>query len=329
MKEELHFNFQQFEIESEFDGKPHAFTRAFWCGEERNFALALVDGWIRFCEVDKLESGQWNFAVHDRLSKYSDHIKVDPIFIRNIFKTALIDQNIGRLLCFNELEGEKAGQTNEKCWFFVDRENQGFIQSGWEQTPFKLHTSLSITENSITQWSSEIRKSLYESQSDLAFSFQWHTNQRKHLWKLLSLENGTQSEMEAVALLLLRVTILFSETDGIEDFENLLVKFKLGTAKEPAELLWFCKNYWEDFEIEKSSGLYLLWEIFLRYFEPCIDLQLFKKYSALHSIRQYSIMFEASTCSTTAHEQLETHLQLRNWLQGKLPNEQIESILKI
>jgi len=331
MEETRKFNFQPYEIDREFDGKPHAFTRAFWNGEEREFALALVDGWIRFCEVEKLESGEWNYAIGEFIDGVSNRQKLSGIFIENVFQRTLSENKIGRLFCLEPSQYGEYWMEWSAGWALIGPENRGVIKMHHKKVDFCFCTSLSFMDSSIWEWHEEVEK-WQQTDSDFKFGYLWSKLKPTERGWAIATFNGTRAEMEEVAQLIINLDEEFVTQAQDELAEHIFVMFKLGKQQESAELqsVYYADEDDDDDRTYQRRVLYELWAIFLRHFKPQLNLSLCEKYTLLDLDNEYFLFLKTGISNlpaSTAHERLELRLKLAGWLQGKVPDDQINSLL--
>lgn len=324
---DFRFKLQPWETRSDFDGVPHAWTRAHWRGQERTFALALVGGFIRFCNLDDPrvwnEAGEWNFVAGSPMpAEQSQLERGDASAVRDSlerkFRVALVRGDVERLLSLDKA----------KDWLFLGYDGRGKWLSHSNPTPFDFRVPDEFWAYSSSFWHEAFTREDPQIVGDFAFAREWHHCGADHIWLISTLQRGTREEFERVGWWLIRAHTSRLKQARQGGFDTVIVNFE---GEPPHHIEWrFLSGSTDQSPLLAQEEP--LWRFFIEWFGPRHNTEMARAHpcsAAWQSPQDASWHVFAEADEPSAHELLETRLQIRNWLRERagLPDERIAQLL--
>jgi hypothetical protein len=320
---DFRFHFSQGETRGARAMAPRVWTRAFWRGRWRMFALVVADGWIRCADLSEPrlenEAGQWNFAVaHTTPQNTRLETPSSPDGIRAAFHWAVEEGAVARLFC---------SESND--FLVLHPHGRGELRSpGNTATPFRFEIGNDFFGRPLSFWQSEIRR-WHSQESDFAFAHRWHfaPDHDERRWMLTRLERGTREELESVGRLLLRLNdarLAQARAYGHDE-----VRVSVAVVPE-IQVEW--RLIWNNDEALATPQEIALWRVLAGWFAPRLDVDEARQHECARvwsNPRFAGIALSAPCDEPSAHERLEARLQLRDWLgeRAGLTDERIAELL--
>ena len=313
----------------------HTFCEAFWRGKTRRFALALFEGYVHFWEPDSEEflnaPDEWLFCVEGKVAMA--HPEMLPDVLRYWFEQGVRTR---RLQLSDELSLFLAD---------VGGKSQLLFHSGEERSgSFSFGRCDRLFSSPASQWIEWMEKEAletplgYEQLADLLHELK--IPYADGLATHLVLTRGTEAEMRQIAELIFQL-----EPAWIQQVLN--VRRNEGCVGVTVLLHLHKPPRFDSGGTTKNGGWFslpnpraTLWQTLLDYFNPRPDTQ-FHRDEIEAGRRVFSTGFWPQKywddydwrCDhapeLSQHEQLETRLQLRDWLRERanLSNERIAQLL--
>lgn len=298
-----------------------AFCEAFWRGQSRRFALALHEGFIHFWEPESLEfqsePSEWVWVVRGSIRAGQNGL-VNPRFLEAAFLPALRQGDLGRLISLSKFHNVflGAGGSGEICAPSPQREG----------TPFRFESEDDVFARPASHWLTEIKAWDGDENSDFYFARRWHDLSDNHkARRIVCLSRGDWGEMEQIGRLILKLEY---QAGWESDDEYGLCAW---IVQRGDLFSWRLDSEDADVSYDYPANLEELWKMWFGFFSPSLNYNFLEQHIATQQEPPVYLPFHLSQppVEPSAHEQLETRLQLRDWLRERvgLSPEQIAELL--
>lgn len=319
------FHLAKAETRGDREVAPPVWTRAFWRGRERTFALTLTDGWLRVADLSEPRSWneptQWNFVASLRTPQNTlVEVPTSPDAVRAYFHRVMEEGPLMRVLC------EEAGNI-----IGLARDGRGELRSPGHNTtptPFRFSFDGEFFDHPLEFWRGELARWQSE-ESDFSWALRWHfaPDHHERRWMLTRLQRGTRGELENIGRRLLRANAVRIAQSRLQSHDELRVSV---SVVPEFQLEW--PLIWNKEDAPPTPQEIALWRVVADWFAPSLDVAQARAHecSRVWNNPAFVRIIVSVPCDEpTAHELLETRLQLRDWLRERigLSDERINELL--
>lgn len=303
--------------------KPQASCTAFCRGQMR-----LFEGLIHFWEPNSREfqaaPDEWVFCVEGPISvrhhgaKVPSLAKVNADFLVSVLQGALEDRRVGRLIRWDA--------STVAFLQFNGRGTISLVEGHELDTPwaaFSFAGGDEVFSRSAHNWVEQLRDRMNDESSDVSFAARWSIQDKnERAEQLIELCSGDWIEVKQSAGWILAL-------EGLDYLahrnEESLLYFQ-----------WNCFDGQFSFSVDDEGDEFhtkreLLWKTWQNFFNPVFNYKVAEQYTAARELARYRFRWRSSlwSVSLSHHEQLETRLQLRDWLSQRagLSSERIAELL--
>ncbi len=306
----------------------HTFCEAFWRGKTRRFALALHNESLHFWETDS-PSGEQLFVLVEPF-KVSHTAKINPDFVRHNFEVEwerlrLNRVKVARVITLDAdtiyLQPDGAGRANVMV---STREKSVYPQE--QDAWFHFDGGEDVFSLSDGEWQARLQLWTNEENNDFAFALRFPClSPREQRDVLMRPTRGDWNEVEGIARQILdlegdRIAAQSQEEEEGLLFAQLILQEEDGEWAVELDLL----------SLDPNSPFGPLWRACFDFFALAPNREMLVRHiTARESAKHRSENFSRPFGERTAHEQLETRLQLRDWLRERveLSDERIAQLL--
>lgn len=301
----------------------------------REFLLLAANGFVRFCETSsqkhKNQPSEWNFAIGEAL-RVSATTQVNPQFVRSLFEDKWKRGEYGRIVFFKEdlvFLGHDGHSSvwSESHYYTIGGPNP----YGNTSIPFQFDSVDKFDSLPASFWPAQLDKWDADEHSDFRFARDLAHSDENGVARLALDINGDWSEMERIAHLILETDSNWSNPKYAE-FHVFGVYVGIKHRELPM-LSLVCGEYeWEGMQLSQYDSAFHkpgeLWNIWLRHFVRGFDEELLAHHVVGDLLQNCNFVFSCERREKTAHEKMDSLLQLRDWLQDKLSPERIAQLLR-
>ena len=316
-----------------FDARPDAVAQLELDGQVRTFLLKVKRNMLWFREAER--DDEWVFAVMAPLetdSEKAEFWRNESEFLAAWFENELRSGNFGRAVVWDDFQNYEG---NFILLFAAD--GRGIAREPWdnEGLSFEWPAYKELNPPEALDWPFETFQNAAR-ELDKNWKLGVKFGEREPPRQVLDGEElywlcGSREELEQLTIWMAHVAAGMDEFWAQNGLPKICFRYRSENQYGRAQLAWleWPQVRWQAQDEEIPSSLCHLADLFLDFHTPVgHEWEFQDAMGGRDSWEPDGLNISFDVSAPTAHEKLEAHRILRDWLRGKVPDEQISVLLQ-